>query len=141
MVSGDVIRKNHNQKLKYLRNFGEGWSFLNGMNALSFVDNHDNQRGHGAGGYGSILTHKQPRMYKMAVAFMLAWPYGVPRVMSSYRWTENIVNGKDLNDWIGPPADGDYNTKDVKRNDDLTCGDGWVCEHRSGDYLLSLVFK
>nr|QDD69459.1 alpha amylase precursor [Cupiennius salei] len=127
---GDVIRKNYNQLLRYLRNFGEGWSFVSGSNALTFVDNHDNQRGHGAGGYGSILTHKQPRMYKMAVAFMLAWPYGLPRVMSSYSWNENIVNGRDENDWIGPPTDSNYNIKNVKRNADLTCGDGWVCEHR-----------
>ncbi|GBN63850.1 Pancreatic alpha-amylase, partial [Araneus ventricosus] len=94
------------------------------------VDNHDNQRGHGAGGYGSILTHRQSRMYKMAVAFMLAWPYGLPRVMSSFSWPEHIVNGKDVNDWIGPPHDENYNIKSVKRNSDLTCGDGWVCEHR-----------
>ncbi|XP_054717225.1 LOW QUALITY PROTEIN: pancreatic alpha-amylase-like [Uloborus diversus] len=127
---GDVIRKNHNQQLKFLRNFGEGWSFVAGSNALTFVDNHDNQRGHGAGGYGSILTHRNSKMYKMAVAFMLAWPYGLPRVMSSFSWPENIVNGKDQNDWIGPPHDENYNIKNVPRHSDLTCGDGWVCEHR-----------
>ncbi|XP_035222817.1 pancreatic alpha-amylase-like isoform X2 [Stegodyphus dumicola] len=126
---GDVIRKNFDQRLKYLRNFGEDWSFVSGSNALTFVDNHDNQRGHGAGGYGSILTHKLSRMYKIAVAFMLAWPYGLPRVMSSYSWTENVVNGKDTNDWIGPPADSNYNITSVVRNSDLTCGGGWVCEH------------
>ena len=30
----------------------------------------------------------------MAVAYMLAHPYGVTRVMSSFRWNRNIVNGK-----------------------------------------------
>lgn len=34
------------------------------------------------------------RLYKMAVALMLAHPYGVTRVMSSYRWSRNIVNGQ-----------------------------------------------
>jgi len=34
------------------------------------------------------------RIYKMAVAFMLAHPYGFTRVMSSYRWDRNIVNGQ-----------------------------------------------
>lgn len=34
------------------------------------------------------------RMYKMAVAFMLAHPYGVTRVMSSYRWDRRVVDGK-----------------------------------------------
>lgn len=66
----------------------------------------------------------------MANAFMLAWPYGAPRVMSSFSWDEYLVDGKDVNDWIGPPHDDDYNIKNVKRNSDLSCGDGWVCEHR-----------
>lgn len=56
---------------------------MDGNNALVFVDNHDNQRGHGAGG-NSILTYKNSKQYKMAVAFMLAHPYGVPRLMSSF---------------------------------------------------------
>lgn len=30
----------------------------------------------------------------MAVAYMLAWPYGFTRVMSSYYWEQNIVNGQ-----------------------------------------------
>lgn len=62
-------------------------------NALVFVDNHDNQRGHGAGG-ASIVTFWDSRLYKMAVGYMLAHPYGVTRVMSSFRWDRNFVNGK-----------------------------------------------
>lgn len=62
-------------------------------NALVFVDNHDNQRGHGAGG-ASIVTFWDSRLYKMAVAYMLAHPYGVTRVMSSFRWDRHFVNGK-----------------------------------------------
>ena len=37
------------------RNWGEGWGLMPSDRALVFVDNHDNQRGHGAGG-SSILT-------------------------------------------------------------------------------------
>lgn len=33
-------------------------------------------------------------MYKMAVAFMLAHPYGVTRLMSSYRWDRSLVEGR-----------------------------------------------
>jgi len=69
-------------------------------------------------------------MYKIAVAFMLAWPYGLPRVMSSYQWPEYIENGKDINDWVGPPMNDSGFTKDVIRNNDLSCGNGWICEHR-----------
>lgn len=39
----------------YVRNWGEGWGMMASGNALVFVDNHDNQRGHGAGG-ASIVT-------------------------------------------------------------------------------------
>ena len=31
--------------------------------ALAFIDNHDNQRGHGGG--GSMLTFREPRLYKV----------------------------------------------------------------------------
>lgn len=61
--------------------------------ALVFVDNHDNQRGHGAGG-AAIVTFWDSRLHKMAVSYMLAHPYGVTRVMSSFRWNRHIVNGK-----------------------------------------------
>lgn len=37
-------------QLRYLRNFGPEWGFLPSNLGLAFVDNHDNQRGHGAGG-------------------------------------------------------------------------------------------
>ncbi|TSK13584.1 Pancreatic alpha-amylase [Bagarius yarrelli] len=57
---GTVLRKWNNEKLRYLVNWGEGWGFMASDNALVFVDNHDNQRGHGAGG-GSILTFWDPR--------------------------------------------------------------------------------
>lgn len=74
-------------KLTYLENWGEGWGFMASGDALVFVDNHDNQRGHGAGGE-SILTYKVPKQYKMAVAFTLAHPYGVPRIMSSFTFDD-----------------------------------------------------
>lgn len=126
---GSVLRKRPNQLLKYLRNFGEDWGFLLGGDALTFVDNHDNQRGHGAGG-ADVLTFFEPRLYKMAVAFLLAWPYGLPRVMSSYGWQRDLRDGVDKNDWVGPPSDAAWNIRRVIRHRDNTCGGGWICEHR-----------
>ena len=78
---------------------GEGWAFLSDGNAFVFVDNHDNQRGHGIGG-PSLLTFRDSKLYKMAQAFFLAWPYGVTRVMSSYYWDQNFQDGEDVNDWV-----------------------------------------
>ncbi|KAJ0012024.1 hypothetical protein NQD34_012999 [Periophthalmus magnuspinnatus] len=126
---GTVIRKWNGEKLSYTRNWGEGWGFMPNGDAVVFVDNHDNQRGSGAGG-ASILTFFESRLYKMAVGYMLAHPYGVTRVMSSYRWDRNFVNGKDQNYWVGPPSNSDGSTKPVTINADQTCGNGWVCEHR-----------
>jgi alpha-amylase len=117
---GDIIRKNGGQQLRYAVNWGEGWGFLPDGNAVVFVDNHDNQRGHGAGG-ASILNYKVSRMYKIAQAFFLAYPYGVARVMSSFQFDS---------DQEGPPHDNNYNILPVQFNQDLSCGNGWVCEHR-----------
>lgn len=110
-------------RLAELESFGEAWGFLPSTEAVVFVDNHDNQRGHG--GAGSILTHEDGALYELAVVYMLAWPYGYPRVMSSYSFDSSDA---------GPPAHGDGSTDPVydpgESEDD--CFEGWVCEHRWG---------
>ncbi|CAG2253198.1 AMY [Mytilus edulis] len=109
------------------RNFGElggvydpGWGMADSDHAFVFVDNHDNQRGHGGG--GNRVTHKTPRDYKIAVAFMLANDYGFPRIMSSYYFGDDSSQG--------PPHNSDYSIKDVTIENNGLCGNGWVCEHR-----------
>jgi alpha-amylase len=92
---------------------------VNPEDAFVFVDNHDNQRGHGAG--GDVITYKNPRQYKIAQAITLAQTYGWPRVMSSFDFTNTDE---------GPPHNDDWSTKDVIINADGSCGNGWVCEHR-----------
>jgi alpha-amylase len=82
---GRVFRGN--DQLSRLNNWGTGWGFIASDSSLVFVDNHDNQRGHGAGG-ANILTYKNSKQYKMATAFMLAHPYGITRVMSSFDFTD-----------------------------------------------------
>ncbi|KAG2461336.1 AMY1 amylase, partial [Polypterus senegalus] len=101
---GTVFRKWDNEKMAYLKNWGEGWSLMPSDKAVVFIDNHDNQRGHGPGG-ASVLTFWDSRLYKMATGFMLAHPYGVTRVMSSFRWPRNIVNGKQYQVLHAPDSD------------------------------------
>ncbi|XP_076146302.1 alpha-amylase-like [Alosa pseudoharengus] len=137
---GSVIRRWNKDKLADLKTFGESWGLMPSNQALVFVDNHDNQRGHGAGGT-SILTFWEPRMYKMAVAFMLAHPYGVTRLMSSYRWDRRLLDGKDQNDWMGPPSYPDGSTKPVPINPDGSCGGDWVCEHRWHQIRNMVTFR
>jgi len=97
---GDVVRRNDDQRLAYLRNYGEAWDQLRSRDALVFADNHDTQRG--LLGYDSVLTFFDANMYKIANAFQLAWPYGHVRIMSSYYWPRRLVDGHDL---VGGPID------------------------------------
>ncbi|KAM4721451.1 pancreatic alpha-amylase-like [Rhinophrynus dorsalis] len=137
---GNVIRKWYGEKMAYLKNWGEGWGFMPSEKVLVFVDNHDSQRGHGGGG-ASILTFFDARLYKMGVGFMLAHPYGFTRVMSSYHWPRDFVDGKDVNSWMGPPSNPDGSIKMVTLNNDLTCGNGWVCEHRWRQIKNMVIFR
>ena len=57
----DVFHKK--TALKYLVNWGVGWGMMPDGNALVFIDNHDNQRGHGGG--GDLLTFREPKLYKV----------------------------------------------------------------------------
>jgi alpha-amylase len=98
-------------KLQYLENFGESWGFIASDSAVVFMDNHDTQRGE------APLTYKNGNVYELANIFMLAHPFGYPKLMSSY-----YFSGHDQ----GPPS------SSVHNGDNVACGDGqpWVCEHR-----------
>lgn len=126
MFVGDVFRGY--TPLRNLHNFGVPWGLYPSDNVLVFVDNHDNQRYQGFFDT-NILTFRDSRRYRMAQAFTQAWPYGVKRQMSSYYWETDWQDGQDRNNWMGPPnTNGEIN--DVVFNDDLSCGGGWICEHR-----------
>ncbi|EYB96729.1 hypothetical protein Y032_0147g2579 [Ancylostoma ceylanicum] len=109
---------------KLLSKLGPGYGYGNNEDheVLNFIDNHDNQRDTNP----YVVTYKDGDRYRLAVAYMLAWPYGYPRVMSSF-----YFNAHDQ----GPPNEGaasDYETKSPTFNKDQTCNEasGWVCEHR-----------
>ncbi|WP_433360069.1 carbohydrate-binding module family 20 domain-containing protein [Actinoplanes sp. CA-142083] len=78
--------------------------------AVAFIDNHDTQRNGRA-----KLTYKDGNTYGLAEAFMLAYPYGTPSVMSSFTFS---------NADAGPPAASNGTTSAVN------CSSGWACEHR-----------
>lgn len=103
--SWDLKRVFTNEKLAYLKNFGEGWGYMTGGKASVFVDNHDTERG------GQTLTYNDGARYTLAHVFMLAWPYGSPDVHSGY-----VFSDKDA----GPPNNGRVNA---------CYSDGWKCQH------------
>lgn len=86
-----------------------------GRVAVVFVDNHDTQR---ALVKKASLTYKSGDLYKLAVAFMLAYPYGYPQLMSSFYF-------KDFDE--APPSSAVHSS-----SNSVACGDAhpWVCEHR-----------
>lgn len=136
---GYVTEFRYCQKIAWgIRNFGQlngvydpGWGMTDPAHAFVFVDNHDNQRGHGGG--GNLVTHKQPRDYKMATAFTIAYNYGFVRVMSSYYFGDDSSQG--------PPHNSDFSTKDVPIEADGSCGNGWVCEHRWRPIANMIAFR
>ncbi|KOB70417.1 Alpha-amylase [Operophtera brumata] len=101
-LGGEAISRDEYTSLaavtEWLVNWGPAWGLLAAQDSLTFIDNHDNQRGHGAG--GNILTYKNSKPYKGAIAFMLAHPYGEPQLMSSFDFT---------NTEAGPPMDSNGN--------------------------------
>jgi alpha-amylase len=105
-VVGNAFRDGNLSNLNNLA----GSMLLGSADAIAFVDNHDTQRNGRA-----RLTYKDGNDYALAEAFMLAWPYGVPQVMSSFSFSSPDQ---------GPPAASNGTTTPV------SCGNGWVCEHR-----------
>ncbi|MEU8709035.1 alpha-amylase family glycosyl hydrolase [Streptomyces sp. NPDC048565] len=95
----------NNENLAELKNFGEGWGFMESGKSAVFVDNHDTERG------GDTLNYKDGANYTLANVFMLAYPYGSPDVHSGYEWSD-----KDA----GPPNGGQVNA---------CYSDGWKCQH------------
>ncbi len=116
---GELFRSGRLDRLFGPESIREGGVFMPDAEALVFIDNHDTQR-HGG---GHVLTHRDGPLYDLAVAFMLAYPYGRPRVMSSYAFTDDAQ---------GPPADDGFHILPVHRPDGtVDCGGGrWICEHR-----------
>lgn len=102
----EIFRKGNLATLKFFTQ--QGSMFLPSEKAMIFIDNHDNQRGHGNA--AKVLTHQEPTLYTLAVVFMLAWPYGTPILMSSYTFD---------NTDMGPPQSSAFH-----------CGPEWQCEHR-----------
>ncbi|WP_449061830.1 carbohydrate-binding module family 20 domain-containing protein [Planomonospora algeriensis] len=110
-VFGRKMKEQFTGRIHRLETFGQSWGLsVPGDRAVTFVDNHDTERN------GSTLNYKYGDAYRLANVFMLAWPYGTPRVYSGFTWSDKEA---------GPPsANGGFVT-------DTDCGNGrWTCFHR-----------
>jgi alpha-amylase len=113
----DLKRVFNNENLAYLKNYGEGWGYLDSSVAGVFVDNHDTERN------GSTLNYKDGANYTLANVFMLAYPYGAPDVNSGYEWSDTDA---------GPPNGGAVKA---------CWQDGWKCQHAWPEIVRMVAFR
>ncbi|MEW2634503.1 carbohydrate-binding module family 20 domain-containing protein [Streptomyces sp. NPDC048389] len=107
----------HNENLAHLKNFGEGWGFMESGKSAVFVTNHDTER------VGDTLTYKDGAAHTLAHVFMLAWPYGSPDVHSGYEFSDHDA---------GPPNGGRVNA---------CYSDGWKCQHAWREISSMVAFR
>ncbi|MFE9437900.1 alpha-amylase family protein [Streptomyces sp. NPDC006602] len=113
----DLKRVFNSENLAYLKNYGEGWGYLNSSVSGVFVDNHDTERN------GSTLNYKAGAAYTLANVFMLAHPYGAPDINSGYEYSDTDA---------GPPNGGAVNA---------CWQDGWKCQHAWPEILRMVAFR
>ncbi|MFF0202651.1 alpha-amylase family protein [Streptomyces sp. NPDC005017] len=113
----DLKRVFNNERLAYLKNFGEGWGYMSSGVSGVFVDNHDTERN------GSTLSYKDNANYTMANVFMLAWPYGAPDINSGYEFSDIDA---------GPPNGGQV---------DACWQNGWKCQHAWPEIQRMVAFR
>jgi len=85
------------------------WGWIPSDKAVVFVANHDDQR---QNMNTTLHQYDAEGLYYIGHIFMLAYPYGYPKVMSSYHFDDHDQ---------GPPGAGPH-TGD-------SCNGGWLCEH------------
>lgn len=108
------------------------WGMMPADKAVVFLENHDTQR---SGGIG----YRDGTVYRLANVWMLAQPYGYPKVMSSYAFDRSTQAGRDA----GPPSDASGATQPVacaSSMETATLGQ-WVCEHRDPMIARMVAFR
>lgn len=120
--------------------------------AVTFTDNHDNQRGHGPGG-ACVVDHMDGSVYDLANVFMLAYPYGYPKVMSSYHWNPagdpdgnagppSAIVGSGVSAGSGAVTLNPFGAAQTAGDVPQYCDDyHWVCEHRRGAIANMVAFR
>ncbi|TKR75722.1 hypothetical protein L596_016974 [Steinernema carpocapsae] len=124
------------EDLSVLGQLSPGYEYGNAEDhdVLNFIDNHDNQRDNNP----YVLTYKNGVDYKLGVAYMLAWPYGYVRMMSSFAFNSHNQGPPNLGRATG------YETKSPNftgPNGTCTESSGWVCEHRWPELRNMVEFR
>ncbi|MGW4893082.1 carbohydrate binding domain-containing protein [Kitasatospora sp. NPDC004240] len=113
----DLKRVLTNEKLSYLKNFGEAWGYMPSGRSGAMVTNHDTERN------GSSLSYRDGAAYTLAHVLMLAHPYGSPSVHSGYEFSNRDA---------GAPNGGQVNA---------CYSDGWKCQHAWPQIANMVAFR
>ena len=118
-----ILEKNNNLQKLVEYSFGSAWIHYPENRTVTVIDNHDTERM-----MDHMLSYRdtENNAYVLAYIFMLAWPFGVPKIMSSFKFTSH-------DDGIPESA--------VWQNGRCTCLDGdsrWVAQHR-WDAIANMV--
>lgn len=107
-------------QLQWLKSFGDSWFTIPSEKAWVFIDNHDRERGHG--GSGTIHYNDPNGAQNLATVFMLAHPYGTPKVHSSFEFYDDGNRGR-------PSGTVDCDSSE------------WICQHRWGQIANMVNFR
>jgi alpha-amylase len=123
----DVLNKGTNTLQNLVEySFGSSWIHYPDNRAVVVIDNHDTERM-----MPNMLSYKnsQGNAYVLAYIFMLAWPFGVPKIMSSFRFVNNDDSIPKTRVW---------------QNERNTCFDEnspWVGQHRWNAIANMVLFR
>ncbi|WP_462328960.1 alpha-amylase [Thiohalocapsa halophila] len=108
-------------ELRSLRPGGGADDLVPSRRAVVFVDSHETRLESAAGEHAGFLGPADGARYHLARVFMLAWPYGTPRLLSGFAAADPDA---------GPPSGDAGTTLPVHGPDGLGCSGAWLCEHR-----------
>lgn len=113
----------------------QGWGLIPSDKSVVFIQNHDTQRDAGS----PAVRYGDGDAYRLANVFMLAHPYGYPKVMSGYAFVTSSGGGRD----VGPPSGAGGETLPVSCAPSLEDADpgDWVCEHRDPAISAMVTFR
>ena len=126
-ILSDAINKKNNSLEKLVRySFGSSWFHYPENKTVAVLDNHDTERMN-----DNILNYKKndKNAYTLAYIFMLAWPFGVPKIMSSFRFNH-------MDDSVPTSLIWQNN-----RNTGFDPGSPWVCQHRWNAISNMVLFR
>ncbi|XP_052873465.1 alpha-amylase 4N-like [Anopheles cruzii] len=116
---GDVLLRR--KPFHYFVHLGTRLGYVPREKALVYVNNPLLLRQPDADGDLLVVSMRNQRAYRIALAFLLAHRYGMARVTSSYEFS-NLAEG--------PPVDAQGQIMPVRLDETGQCHRPWICEHR-----------